>query len=79
MIKIKLFAMALVLASMLALGNPGMTRAANVLEIPPAIVFVQDKDNRMLVKHNFKYDEGMLIPGDMDVDEGFFVSSPESK
>lgn len=71
--KIKLFIMVLALTSLLAVGSPARSRAEDMDGMPPATVLVQDRENKMLVKHNFVYDAGMLFPMETDVDSGFYV------
>ena len=73
---IKILTIALLLGVMLTVGQPGVTRASqtDISTIPPAITLVQDKENPMLVKHNFKFDNGNLVTaGEADIDTGFFV------
>lgn len=66
-------AITLTIASILALGSPSIIKASNIYEKPPAVVFIQDKDDGMLLNHNFKYDNGMLVNRNSNVDESFWV------
>ena len=73
MLKIKLSLIVLALVAVLSAGTPNMAKASDAYEMPPAIVFIQDKDEKMLLKHNFVFDQGMMIPGNTDMDKEFFV------
>ena len=70
MTKIKIAAAAAVVSSLLMLGSPALSSADAT---PPAVVFVQDEKEKMLVYHDFAGDNGLLIPWDSDVDEGIWV------
>lgn len=74
---IKLLIMVVAISAALSFGSPAAVRASSVVETPPAVVFVQDKNNSMLLSHDFKYDNGMLVPvGTNNVDEGFSAQIP---
>lgn len=75
---VKIFAAATILTSLLTLSSPGAVRAeADIHTSAPAVVFVQDPDNRMLVRHHFERDEGFWVPGKTDNDPGFYVTIPQ--
>ncbi|MCX7710743.1 MAG: hypothetical protein N2484_12965 [Clostridia bacterium] len=74
--KLKIVLAVLMLSCMLVLGNPGTVSAVSRYETPPAIVLVQDRNNKMLLKHNFIFDDGMLVPGGSANDDGFWVPMP---
>lgn len=77
--KIKLILIMIVLAFLLSFGNPVVTGASSSIILPPAIVLVQDKNNKMLVKHNFVYDQSIFVPGDTQNDPGFYVNIPAKR
>jgi hypothetical protein len=76
--KIRLLLALFVLTLILSFGTPVVTRASSNIELPPAIVFVQDRNEKMLVKHNFVFDENIFIPGGTNNDQDFYVNIPES-
>lgn len=76
---IKLLVVMLAVVSVLAIGAPSATRASDYYEMPPAIVLVQDKNDKMMLKHNFESDNGINIPWNTDVDPGFYVQAPDIK
>jgi hypothetical protein len=71
--KVKLLILMLAVTSMLSLGTPAPTRARGALEMPPSIVFVQNKGNGMLLSHNFTFDDWISVDIDDDMDDGFYV------
>jgi hypothetical protein len=76
--KIKILLVVVLLASVLSFGTPVVTRASENARIPPAVVFVQDKNDKMLVSHNFSSDERIFVPGDNYNDPGFYIKIPVS-
>lgn len=73
MIKIKLFIAAVVVSSMLSFGAPVVSQTVDVTQMPPAVVFVQDRNDNMILRHNFVHDNRLLVPWDNGVDKGFWV------
>ena len=71
--KVKYIAAAAGLSALLMLGSPALTSADAEIQMPPAVGFVQDENERMLVYHNFEGDNGLLIPWDTNVDEGIWT------
>lgn len=74
--KIKLLLVLIALVSFLSFGTPAATRASGYYETPPAVVFVQDRNDKMLVRHNFQYDKRIFIPGNTEKDPGFYINIP---
>ena len=68
--KIKILAAAVAISCLLALGAPAVAS----IQMPPAVVFVQDEKDRIMVNHNFEGDNGLLIPWDMSGDNGFWIN-----
>jgi len=71
--KIKLALTALILFAALAFLQPMPANADLLASVPPAMVFVKNKEDEMLLKHNFEADNGIYIPWDTSIDEGFFM------
>jgi hypothetical protein len=74
--RIKLLLAVVLLASVLSFGTPVVSKASGNVGMPPAVVFVQDKNNKMLVNHNFNYDKRIFIPGNNYNDPGFYINIP---
>ena len=77
--QIKFLFIIVIFAAMLAFGNPSVTGASANAGMPPAIVLVQDENNKMLVNHNFVYDTRIFVPGDTESDPEFYVNIPGRK
>ena len=80
--KIKTSAAVLLLSAVLLTGQPGIAQSIRsvALQMPPAVVFIQDKNKKMLIKHSFEEDNALLIPWDLStIDNGFYVDIPEGK
>lgn len=71
--KIVLAALAIVI--FLALGTSFAAEAKHE-QTPPAVVFTQDKDSRMLVKNSFTFDNGIMVDIERDIDHGFYINLP---
>ena len=74
--KIKLLLAVVLLASVLSFGTPVVSRASGNVGLPPAVVFVHDRKDEMLVRHNFNFDERIFIPGNTNKDPGFYINIP---
>lgn len=71
--------MIIIFAAMLSFGNPAVAKTTADVGLPPAIVLVQDENNKMLVNHNFKNDMQIFVPGGKHNDPGFYVNIPGNK
>lgn len=79
--KFKVMAAVLLLCSLLIIGQSSAIRAKASESLPsvPAVVFVQDKNEKMMVSHSFENDERFYIPMGKDTDTGFYVTIPSDK
>lgn len=77
--QIKFLLIIAIFAALLSFGNPTVSRASTDTGFPPAIILVQDENNKMLVNHNFVNDMQLFVPGDTESDPGFYVNIQGNK
>lgn len=76
--KTKLILAVILISSILLIGQPAVktVTASGIFTDVPAVVFVQDKNNKMLINDGFESDNKLYVSIDHDVDIGFYFTVP---
>jgi hypothetical protein len=81
MTRAKLIIAVMLLSSMLIMGQPAANtvKASETYSGAPAVVFVQDKKDKMLINDNFDSDNKFYVRINNGQDKGFYFTVPAAE